>query len=123
MSNIIALSTLHATGQGRCGSSQQLVTEAAHTSGDALAKEITREASQQTHYTIRLLADRPFAKAAYQAYAYFRWVDDILDDQLTISEERLAFLQRQQMIVAHCTRGAWPDDFMRRRNNGRRIDW
>lgn len=110
MSNIIALSTLYAAEQGRCGSSQQLVTEAAHTSGDALAKEITREASKQTYYTIGFLADRPFANAAYQAYAYFRWVDDILDDQLSSSEERLAFLQRQQMIIARCTRGARPGD-------------
>ena len=110
MSNIIALSTLYAAGQGSHGSSQQFVTEAAHTSGAALAQEITREASKQTYYTIMLLADRPFADAAYQAYAYFRWVDDILDDQLSSSEERLTFLQRQQMIIARCTRGAWPGD-------------
>jgi phytoene/squalene synthetase len=108
VTNINALSTLYAVGQGRSGSSQELVTEVARTSDAALAKKITREASKQTYYTIRFLADRSLADAAYQAYAYFRWVDDILDDQLTSSEERLTFLLRQQMIVSRCTRGARP---------------
>jgi len=68
----------------------------------ALAKRITREASAQTYYTIRLLADRPLADDAYRAYAYFRWVDYILDAPGTPKEIRLAFLRRQQQIVDRC---------------------
>ncbi|HWQ83615.1 MAG TPA: hypothetical protein VN363_03560 [Anaerolineales bacterium] len=45
-----------------------------------LASQITRAASQQTYLTIRLLADPGQADDAYRAYAYFRWVDDWLDE-------------------------------------------
>jgi phytoene/squalene synthetase len=44
-----------------------------------LAPSITKAASKQTYYTIRLLADRARVADAYRAYAYFRWVDDVLD--------------------------------------------
>ena len=70
-----------------------------------LAAAMTREASSQTYSTIRFLADRPLRADAYRAYAYFRWVDDIVDqDQLT-QDERIRFLERQQRIVARCYRG------------------
>ena len=110
MTNTNALGTADAAEQRRSPDAQQPAAIDRITPGPALAKQITRQASKQTYYTIRLLADRPFADAAYHAYAYFRWVDDILDDQLTTRAERLAFLQRQQMIVAQCTRGASPAD-------------
>ena len=48
-----------------------------------LAASITKAASQQTYYTIRFLADRELVPDAYRAYAYFRWVDDALDAELT----------------------------------------
>ena len=76
----------------------------------SLAETITRRASKQTYATIRLLADRPFAATAYQAYAYFRWLDDILDEELPSKAGRLAFLRRQQQIIARCYRSAWPGD-------------
>ncbi len=41
-----------------------------------LAASITKAASRQTFYTVRLLADRDLLDDAYRAYAYFRWVDD-----------------------------------------------
>ena len=44
-----------------------------------LASELTKAASKQTYYTIRLLADRERMQDAFRAYAYFRWVDDLLD--------------------------------------------
>ncbi len=43
------------------------------------ASIITKAASKQTYYTIRFLVDRARLEDAYRAYAYFRWVDDVLD--------------------------------------------
>ena len=45
----------------------------------ALAATITKAASKQTYYTIRLFVDRGRVEDAYRAYGYFRWVDDVLD--------------------------------------------
>ncbi len=110
MTNNIALSTLDAAEfRGSPGAQHPAANDRSAT-GPALAKQITRDASKQTYYTIKLLADRSYAGAAFHAYAYFRWVDDILDDQLATQTERLVFLQRQQMIVEQCTRGASPAD-------------
>jgi hypothetical protein len=90
--------------------------------GDAtrpgLAASITRAASTQTYYTIRLLVDRPRVEDAFRAYAYFRWLDDILDadtpprsasgsgDRL----ERTRFLDRQKSLMEAALRGDRPDD-------------
>jgi phytoene/squalene synthetase len=86
-----------------------------------LAPTITKAASKQTYYTIRLLADRDRVADAYRAYAYFRWVDDILDAELDSSlsggvrcnrsnhadktVERSAFIQRQKSLLERCYRG------------------
>src|SRR5688572_15223518 len=63
-----------------------------------LAASITKAASKQTFYTIRLLVDRNRAADAYRAYAYFRWVDDMLDERLSTLSERLSFIERQHML-------------------------
>ncbi len=68
----------------------------------ALPISITKAASQQTYYTIRLLADRGHALNAYRAYAYFRWVDDQLDTVLSNHFARLAFVERQQTLIDAC---------------------
>ena len=65
----------------------------------ALAAQITHAASQQTYLTIRLLADSKRIDDAYRAYAYFRWVDNWLDEPGCPDPERLAFLQRQQRLI------------------------
>jgi phytoene/squalene synthetase len=82
----------------------------------SLAAAITRAASSQTYYTIRLLVDRPRVEDAYRAYAYFRWVDDVLDGGAARGSscaglrpaERLAFLDRQQALLQACLRGDRP---------------
>ncbi len=71
-----------------------------------LAGAITRSASKQTYYTIRYLVDRERVADAYRAYAYFRWVDDILDTESTSSVERSAFIARQKSILEKSYRGA-----------------
>jgi phytoene/squalene synthetase len=60
---------------------------------------ITRNASKQTYFTIRLFVDRGRTLNAYRAYAYFRWVDDWLDQTDAASDERLRFALRQQHLM------------------------
>jgi phytoene/squalene synthetase len=71
----------------------------------ALPAAITREASKQTYYTIRFLVDRDRVVDTYRAYAYFRWVDDQLDQEALEQSERLAFVERQQALVDGGYRG------------------
>ena len=85
-----------------------------------LAPSITKAASKQTYYTIRFLVDRERVADAYNAYAYFRRVDDTLDDPAlpkstgTIvsgavgeveTRGRMSFLNRQKTILEKCYRG------------------
>jgi len=75
------------------------------TSDSSLAAAITRAASKQTYYTVRFLVDRDRVPDAYRAYAYFRWVDDWLDQVDLDKALRVDFLSRQQALVAACYRG------------------
>ena len=67
---------------------------------------ITKAASRQTYYTIRFLVDRDRVLNAYRAYAYFRWLDDRLDQEALTQNERVAFVERQQRLMNDCYRGA-----------------
>jgi phytoene/squalene synthetase len=81
-----------------------------------IAGSITKVASKQTYYTIRYLVDRDRVADAYRAYAYFRWVDDTLDNKSTLSgitstarnvveaQERTDFLARQKILLEKCYR-------------------
>lgn len=75
-----------------------------------LAADITRSASKQTYYTIRLFADRERVADAYRAYAYFRWVDDVIDGEMGLSEERTAFANRQKALLEACYRHEIPEN-------------
>jgi phytoene/squalene synthetase len=77
-----------------------------------ISLHITKAASKQAYYTIRLLADRDRQCDAYRAYAYFRWVDDWLDQPGVDRPQRAAFLQRQQRLVTCSYRGGWLDDLL-----------
>jgi phytoene/squalene synthetase len=74
-------------------------------SSQCLAARITQAASKQTYYTVRYLVDRPLIPDAYRAYAYFRWVDDYLDQEDIDKPQRLAFVGRQQALMERCYRG------------------
>lgn len=69
---------------------------------------ITKAASSQTYYTIRFLVDRERVADAYRAYAYFRWVDDWVDEGDLDQNERRAFIHRQQDLIERAYRGEWP---------------
>ena len=77
--------------------------------GATLAAAITRAASAQSYTTIRLLADRDRRADAYRAYAYFRWVDDLVDGNGPPDEAR-AFLRRQQNLLDAGYAGRMPAD-------------
>jgi len=79
-------------------------------SHQALAAAITKAASKQTYYTIRLLADRDRVADAYLAYSYFRWLDDQLDQGELHRSERIALITRQKTLMECCLRGVWPQD-------------
>lgn len=75
----------------------------------SLAAAITKEASKQTYYTIRLFADRDRVADAYRAYGYFRWVDDVLDAETGQRSEKIAFINRQKSLLEACYRGEIPE--------------
>jgi phytoene/squalene synthetase len=75
-----------------------------------LAADITRSASKQTYYTIRLFVDRELVNDAYRAYGYFRWVDDIIDEHTTTQVEKVFFVNRQVDLLEACYRGEIPHD-------------
>ena len=71
---------------------------------------MTRAASRQSYYTIHFLADRDRVDDAYRAYAYFRWIDDRIDEGDDPTGERAALLRRQQALLEAAYRGRAPAD-------------
>jgi phytoene/squalene synthetase len=76
-----------------------------------LAAAITKAASKQTYFTIRLFVDRERVEDAFRAYGYFRWVDDVIDteapygDDTGSSSDKIAFVDRQKSLLEACYRG------------------
>jgi phytoene/squalene synthetase len=75
-----------------------------------LPARITKAGSKQTYYTFRLLTDRDRMQDAFCSYAYFRWLDDLLDCNMGSKQDKIAILQRQQQILNACYRGENPAD-------------
>jgi phytoene/squalene synthetase len=76
----------------------------------SVAAEITKLGSKQTYYTFRLLADRELRSEAFQAYAYFRWLDDLLDCTTGTRQDKAALLRRQQALLDTGYRGEAPGE-------------
>lgn len=74
-----------------------------------LARTITRSSSKQSYYTARLMVDKHLELDCYRAYGYFRWIDDIVDIECRTQDERLAFIDRQNKLVASLYRGERPN--------------
>jgi phytoene/squalene synthetase len=64
-----------------------------------LARSITWTGSKQTYYIARLMVDRPLMNDFYQAYAYFRWADDVIDVSAQSDDERISFVKRQRALI------------------------
>jgi phytoene/squalene synthetase len=84
--------------------------EAGFDSSQTLAASITRAASRQTYSTVRFLVDRELIPDAYRAYAYFRWLDDQLDQGEMEKSDRVTLVERQVALMNHCYQGMWPRD-------------
>src|SRR5689334_3325691 len=77
-------------------------------SSTATPAQITKSASKQTYYTIRFLVDRNLTDDAYRAYAYFRWLDDWIDQKSQDYCERILFVERQKALIDCAYQGDWP---------------
>ncbi|TFH31645.1 MAG: hypothetical protein E4G99_13725, partial [Anaerolineales bacterium] len=75
-----------------------------------LAEMITKNSSMQSYITIQTLVPRPLRGDAFRAYAYFRWVDDLLDGNTLDAEQRFDFLVSQQELLSRCLQGQPPRD-------------
>jgi phytoene/squalene synthetase len=69
------------------------------------ASSITKAASKQTYYIFRYLVDRQRIPDAYRAYAYFPWIDDWVDQMALENSERIAFIDRQKVLMDSCYQG------------------
>jgi phytoene/squalene synthetase len=88
-------------------SPEEITGQQVNEGDSSLPALITKATSEQTYSTIRYLVDRDRTLNAYRAYAYFRWVDDLLDEQLSTRSERMAFVERQQTLMECCYRCEW----------------
>ena len=79
-------------------------------SSAALARAITWDGSKQTYYSTRLMVDRGLVDDCYRAYAYFRWVDDVVDASSQASDASISFIRRQSDLIDRLYRGERPDD-------------
>jgi phytoene/squalene synthetase len=77
-------------------------------SSQELAASITKAGSKQTYYTLRYLVDRQRVSDAFRAYAYFRWIDDQIDEGTLEKSEQLAFMDRQKALMESCYQGQRP---------------
>ena len=64
-----------------------------------LARRITRSGSIQTYYTAKLMVDKDLVDDFFRAYAYFRWIDDVIDVTAETDEERLQFIEKQSQLI------------------------
>ncbi len=79
---------------------------------EVLSASITKAASRQTYYTIRWLVDQGRTANAYRAYAYFRWLDDKLDEGLLETDAGMALVGRQQALIESAYAGEQPREPM-----------
>jgi phytoene/squalene synthetase len=66
---------------------------------DTLAKTITWAGSKQTYIIGQLMVDKSLKKDFFLAYAYFRWIDDVIDISSESQEERITFIKRQRDLI------------------------
>ncbi len=64
-----------------------------------LARRIVKAENPETYFLGRLLYDRGLADYFFLCYAYFRWVDDHVDDPAIGADEGRVFLRRQRALL------------------------
>jgi phytoene/squalene synthetase len=70
-----------------------------HQASARLARRITLGASKQSYLIAGLLASSRRRNDCYRAYAYFRWVDDVVDEVSQTRSDRIGFVRRQRSLV------------------------
>jgi phytoene/squalene synthetase len=75
-----------------------------------LAEIITRDASTQSYLTIKALVPPERRDDAFRAYAYYRWVDDLLDGEDLNQAQRSEFIASQRQLLSDCLSGHPPRD-------------
>lgn len=75
-----------------------------------LARSITWESSKQTFFTGWLVIDRDLIDDFFRAYAYFRWLDDVIDVTSTSDEQRISFMKQQTELIDRLYAGERPGD-------------
>jgi phytoene/squalene synthetase len=81
-----------------------------NTASATLAEMITRSASKQSYLTIKALVPQERRIAAFRAYAYYRWVDDLLDGEDLNHAQRSEFLASQGRLLSDCLSNHPPRD-------------
>jgi phytoene/squalene synthetase len=74
----------------------------------AHAADLTRRGSLHTYLVIRCMVDRDLVEGGFRAYAYFRWLDDVLDLQLGERQQRLAMVKEQAELARRALAGDFP---------------
>ena len=75
-----------------------------------LAKSITLMGSKQTYFIARMMVDKDLVNDFFRAYAYFRWIDDIIDVSPHPEDEQIRFISRQSEIIDLLYRHEKPED-------------
>jgi phytoene/squalene synthetase len=88
------------------------VSRSAQASSAILARSITHRASRQAYYTIRWLVDAGRTDDAFRAYAYFRWLDDIVDAPSHDRAVGLQFLPHQRQLLSALLDGRTPESLL-----------
>jgi phytoene/squalene synthetase len=74
-----------------------------------LARSFTRSGSIQTYFTARLMVDKDLVDDFFRAYAYFRWIDDVIDVTSRTDHERAMFISRQKELIDGFYQQQWID--------------
>jgi phytoene/squalene synthetase len=75
-----------------------------------LARSITRSSDKQTYFIIKNMVDKDLVDDCFRAYSYFRWVDDQIDDILSIPDQRRDFIEKQVRMVKDLYNGIEPQN-------------
>jgi len=79
----------------------------------AIAKERTKASNPTAYFLVRLFGEKDRRDHSFLIYAYFRWVDDIIDCPRTSYEEKKRFMERQGKLLRNLYDGlAYQGDYI-----------
>ena len=57
-----------------------------------LSRKVTRDSNKQSQFIVRLFVDKELETDCNRSYAYFRWVDAVVDIKCQTKGDRLTFI-------------------------------